>query len=241
MERACLIDEVMTEAKRGQSERKFAFVLKHENGPKAAESSAALRSLPSGSPVLEFRTVKRRQEGTLKFVDIGGETVVVQLDKDRKIFRSTCVRAVIQPNEEGGDSTEQSPRNRELTKEENRENGEVIKVEETGSRTFKAIEVNKDGHVESKKRKREGSRFVKSRSDEIERLIRNGMFRVEIKNEVQERTRIFETRWVHEIQEANSEVRYKSRLVAQNYGYDDAATIARKATTVRWFSHWPRQ
>lgn len=42
--------------------------------------------------------------------------------------------------------------------------------------------------------------------------------------------------FVDKIQQASIEVRYKSHLVPQNYGDDDAATIARKAPTVRRFT-----
>lgn len=75
----------------------------------ATESSAMLRLPPFGSPVLVMRTTKRGLESSSKIVNIDGETVVFQLDKARALFRSKCVRPVVQLYEKSADSTEQSP------------------------------------------------------------------------------------------------------------------------------------
>ena len=42
--------------------------------------------------MLVYRTTTKLWEGPFKFISIDGETVVVQLARGRRIFRSTCVK-----------------------------------------------------------------------------------------------------------------------------------------------------
>ena len=49
-------------------------------------------SLPFGATLLVYRTNTNRWEETLKYVTMDGETVVVQLESGREIFRSNCVK-----------------------------------------------------------------------------------------------------------------------------------------------------
>lgn len=50
---------------------------------------------------------------------------------------------------------------------------------------------------------------------------------------IDERNRIFGSRFVDSIKHGNAGVRYNSRLVAQNYGDEQSASIASKARTVQ--------
>lgn len=59
-------------------ERVF-FTLRHLEGPKGNEGYEWLRDLPSGYPVLLYRTTTKRWEGTFKFISVDDDTVVVPL------------------------------------------------------------------------------------------------------------------------------------------------------------------
>lgn len=95
------IDKVMKEVEKEEAKRKIAFGLKHENVPKATESSAVFSSLPFGSSALVFRTTNRGLEGPAEFVKVDGRTFVVQLDKVWKTFKSIQVRQVVRLRGEG--------------------------------------------------------------------------------------------------------------------------------------------
>ncbi len=60
-------------------------------GPFAGERHD-LQDLQYGAPVLTYRTVDKRWTGPHKFVDLTGETVTVQTENGRKVFRSTVVK-----------------------------------------------------------------------------------------------------------------------------------------------------
>lgn len=92
LERAKRIGRIMNKVAKEQARRKIVSGLKYEEGRKGKKHSATLRKLLSGSPVLAYRTVRKRWEGLFKLISIEGETVVLQLDKGRGMFRSSCVK-----------------------------------------------------------------------------------------------------------------------------------------------------
>lgn len=75
-----------------QAKRRLAFEKRHPSSPKAKELSQKLMDLSSGSPVLMYRTKTKTWDGPYRYMNINVETVVVQLNKGRKIFRSTPVK-----------------------------------------------------------------------------------------------------------------------------------------------------
>lgn len=58
----------------------------------AKEHSAEDRTFPAGSPVLVFQDNTKYWEGPYPIINIDGETVCVQLQRGRRIFRSIVVR-----------------------------------------------------------------------------------------------------------------------------------------------------
>lgn len=91
------ITEAMKAASTEQAKRRLAFALLHLSGPKGKEASDTLRRLPYGSEVLIYRTKPKRWEEPYKYISCDGETVVVQINSGRNVFRSTCVKPYVQP------------------------------------------------------------------------------------------------------------------------------------------------
>lgn len=69
------------------------FAKKHTHSSKGTESSVELQKLPAGAPFLVWRESSKCWEEPFKFINIEGETVVVQLPHGRKIFRSTVIKS----------------------------------------------------------------------------------------------------------------------------------------------------
>ena len=92
IQRQQAIEKAKLEIQKEQASRRINFALRHTPTPKAKEKSAELYNLPSGAPVLVYRTTTKLWEGPFKFISIDGETVVVQLARGRRIFRRTCVK-----------------------------------------------------------------------------------------------------------------------------------------------------
>ena len=87
-----------------------------------------------------------------------------------------------------------------------------------------------------KRGSKEEAAFAQPRRDELDGLLKDGTF-VPVKlSNVPESSRIFGSRFVDEIKKVGKGLRKKSRLVAQNYADNDAASIATKAPTVQRFS-----
>ncbi|CDF37987.1 unnamed protein product [Chondrus crispus] len=92
LERAKSMDDAMDSVRKVQAQRRVAFGLRHPGGPKAKENSEELSRLPAGSPVYVYRNTTEKWDGPYPFIHIDGETVVVQLPRGRKIFRSNVVK-----------------------------------------------------------------------------------------------------------------------------------------------------
>lgn len=121
MERQLAIEEAKKEIAREQATRKINFALNHPNMPKGNETSKDLTHLPSGTPVLVYRQKSKYWEGSVKFISMKGETVVVQLQRGRRIFRSNCIKPWVKS--ELSNTTDPTP-----TKKEKENN--VMKVNE---------------------------------------------------------------------------------------------------------------
>lgn len=92
LQRAQTIDTSITKVEREQSRRMIALGLRHTGGPKRSEQSTKLRNLPHGAAVMVYRTTTKPWEGPFRFVNMAGDTVVVQNRIGCSIFRTTCIR-----------------------------------------------------------------------------------------------------------------------------------------------------
>lgn len=71
------------------AKRKLSFGLRKVGGPKEIETSEALRKFPYGSEVYVYLVGIKKCNGPPTFIDITGETAVVQTTRGRSLFRST--------------------------------------------------------------------------------------------------------------------------------------------------------
>ena len=94
-QRADAIDKAMTEVIKEHAQQKVRFGLKNNGGPRALEQSQELRRLPAGALVWVYRTGSKRWEGPHRFISIEKETAVIQTERARRLFRSTCVKPYI--------------------------------------------------------------------------------------------------------------------------------------------------
>lgn len=92
LHRERILDQAMDAVLKEQAERRISFGLKHSYGSKGVETSEELRTLPSGALVYVYRQKSKPWEGPFTFIEISGETVVIQTNAGRKIFRSTVVK-----------------------------------------------------------------------------------------------------------------------------------------------------
>lgn len=60
LQRASSLDAAMPEVEKEQARRLISFGLRHTGGPKRTEESEELCRLPAGSPVMVYRTTKKR-------------------------------------------------------------------------------------------------------------------------------------------------------------------------------------
>lgn len=251
IERAEAIDKATKEVEKEQARRRIAFGLRNPSGPKAKESSAILHELPAGSPILVYRHVRDRWEGPHTFISIDKETVVVQTPSGRKIFRSNCVKPWIKPewtttnNDRNtinnNDNDEREPnlaymiKPRKVTFSDN--NDDQLMNDITGHDTDNKIIKNDKGKfnagISKMKESERAVEFKDSRRKELQGLISNGTFIPVDKSEVPEGARIFGSRFIDELKQADTGIRKKSRLVAQNYSDDEAAHLATKAPTIQ--------
>ena len=228
--------EAMEQAKKAvateQAKRRLAFALRHPSSPKSKETSLALQNLPSGSLVLVYRTKSKRWEGPFRYISCEGETVVVQLQRGRRIFRTTCVKPWVKSN---------FKRNHDSPCDNDKEEDS-----EDDTNVYKAVTADENaadynlGTVPRKVNVKRGSKeeeaFSQPRKDELSGLLRDGTFKPIRLTDIPTTARIFGSRFVDELKKVGDRLRKKSRLVAQNYADDGAASIATKAPTVQRFS-----
>lgn len=132
--------------------------------PRRAEGerkSEQLMNLPEGSPVLLFKTEYKRWEGSYKFVSLESETVIIQLYRDHKIFRSTCFKPCMPSlfsRERGGQQPE---------------------VDDLEYMAIVAEEDDQQGvprNMKVRKQSLEKRAFAESKKDELQGLSRDGTF-----------------------------------------------------------------
>lgn len=97
LERQRAIEAATKEVQTEQTKRRISFALRHPASERNRKNTEALYNLPAGLPVLVYRTTTKKWESPHKFVSIEGETAVVQFSSGRRIFRSHCVKPLIQP------------------------------------------------------------------------------------------------------------------------------------------------
>ena len=97
LQRASVIEKCMSEVRKEFCKRKLAFALRHPRNAAAQDQERRLQKLPSGSPVLVYRTKSRKWEGPFRLVSTDDGTAVVQLKNGRKIFRTSAVKPVNGP------------------------------------------------------------------------------------------------------------------------------------------------
>lgn len=85
----------MNEVRKEHAKRRVSFGLKHRRGPIRKEHSNELSKLPARSPLYMFRQKSNKWEGPFSFIQLEGETDVVQMPAGRKIFRSHVVKAKV--------------------------------------------------------------------------------------------------------------------------------------------------
>lgn len=96
--RAQVIEQAMREVQKEQAQRRVALGLRAKGIPIRGEISEKFLKLPAESPVYVYRAHRKRWEGPFPFIQIDGETVVVQLSPGRRIFRKNVVKPVIWSN-----------------------------------------------------------------------------------------------------------------------------------------------
>ena len=227
--RAKALDSAMDSVRKEQAKRRVAFALKHYKGPKGKEDSNKLLTLPAFSPVYVYRTSTTRWEGPYPFIQIDGETCVVQLPSGRKIFRSTAVRRSV-PVAEKENSRGSEARDKEVlaeTRTQPDKNGSEDDIE-LDRNVLNAMFGDSDLKVADN----DEHDFCQSRQTELEGLKRRETFEIVQMNAIPKRTQIYGSRWVDTIKYIDGKRKEKSRLVSQNFRDRGASTIATKSPTV---------
>ena len=219
LERQRAIEEVKRAVESEQSRRRIAFALRHPISAKARDQSTKLMALPSGSPVLVYRTTTKTWEGPFKFISCENETVVVQLSKGRRIFRTTCVKPYTDPA---------------LSQDNDKNEGEEVLIATDDTKETDLGNVARK--VQVKKGSVEEQAFKSSRLSELEGLVKDGTFVPIHERDIVGSPRIFGSRFVDELKKVGDGLKKKSRLVAQNYADEHAGYIPTKAPTVQRFS-----
>ncbi len=209
IQRARAKDLAIKEVLKEHAKRKVAFGMKHYRGPKGKEYNAELNKLPAGAPVYVYRDRSKSWEGPFPFLNIDGETVVVQLPKGRKLFRSCVVKPKYR-----------SHLNEVFYCEDNLQITEPEILALFGST---AVRIAK---------KEESEQFKDSRLKEIKGLFENNTFEIVKRYTAPSGTRFFGSRFIDAYKTVDGELVKKSRLIAQNYNDQAAATIATKSPTI---------
>lgn len=174
-----------------------------------------LRRLPAGSLFLVYETTPKAGEAPFPFIDLEGDTPVLEMPRGRRIFRSTCLlmRVASDLPREGRDLQHGTSID------------EMDEEELEPPRVLAATMRNEDAKTVC------GS----SRRRELEELIQNGPLRHVKKGEIADATRSFGSRFIDALQEVGQEESKKSRLVDQNVSDQDATRLSTRAATVQRF------
>lgn len=245
LERQLCIEAAKKAVLTEQARRRITFALKHPSSPKAKEHSKLLMDLPAGSPILVYRTTSKKWEGPFKFISIEGETAVIQLHRGRKIFRSTCIKPYAPPMPQHSARPCHKPN--EICPDVEEPDKEDEDIDDahftTHKRTAQSPSTTEDldlgttpRKIKVKKGSPEERAFATSRTAELNGLLGDGTFKPIHISKLKGNPRIFGCRFVDELKKVGSELKKKSRLVAQNYSDHDATEIGTKAPTIQRFS-----
>ena len=202
-DRARAIDGAMKGVKQIQAQRKVQFALKYR-GPYGREREDLYSPHPCAL-VLVYRQKGEKWEGPHRFVSIDGDTVVVEQETGRKIFRSNVVKPY---KEELGAFKRES----------------VLMCNDILPDCEEAtLFINGDGN-----------QFAESYKKELKGLKEREVFEIVPRSRVPKGTRIHSTKWVDIVKrDAQGNKMNKSRLVAANFDDPDAASIPTTSPTVK--------
>lgn len=140
------------------------------------------------------------------FVNIPGETVVIQTDRRCSIFRTTCVKTF---------------QNSLFVRTNSDPTGAAVSA------------IAKDGRHKHRSKKKIAAREIEgTRKEHLDGLLANGTFIPIPREKIPEGTRILGSRFIDQLKNVVHGLRRKSRIVAQNYGHQECTTIFTKARTV---------
>lgn len=200
LQRQQALEEASKAVEHEQAKRRLAFALRHPSGPKGKEATAALAQIPPGSRVLVYRTKNKKWEGPKwegphRLISLDGETVVVQTERGRKIFRSVCVRPYDTPN---------SPSSKGKHSSDASHDGGCASVQD--AQAYAAADHEDLGSQPRKVKVKPGSKeermFKGPRLAELRGLMDSGTFKPIKLKEVPKGARIFNARFVDEIKRA---------------------------------------
>ena len=186
--RARAIDRAMKLVKKEQAKRRTAFRLrKYNKSPKGKEHSQKLRSFPAGSDVRVYRDTTKKWEGPFKFIEISGETALVQTACGRKIFCSTAVKPVTESLFD--ENVEPSIENNLCIGKNSQVIDKLFQCEEDESKSFVTKVIQNNAKID----------FSGSSQEEISELMKRGTFKMIPITDVQKGERIFGMRFVDAI------------------------------------------
>lgn len=150
------------------------------------------------------------------------------------MFCSSCVKSLKTPmntkNSRSGDSEDLEGK----ALQESTDNGAGQKFSTASAETFKSGDQTQSQSMDTGDKTIE--QFARARAKEVCGLIDNETFRIVDGASIPAVTRIFGSRFVYLLKNANKGSRYKSRQVAQNYVDEQSASIATKTRTVQRFT-----
>jgi hypothetical protein len=208
IERAKAVEKARDDIAKEYAERRLNFSLRYR-GPYGGERED-LRNLPYGAPLAIYREGKG-WKGPVKCLAIESDTVTIETKRGRKLFRSS----VVKPWVVGKSSREEEDNFRD----EDEEMSTKVMFALMGDENFAYVASGQ-------------SIFSESRRQEIEGLMASKMFKVVAKLDVPSGSRIYNTSWVDTLKNNTKGMTEKSRLVAQNYRDQGAASMPTKAPTV---------
>lgn len=173
-----------------------------------------------------YITGPKKWQGPYKFMNIDGETVVVQLESGRKILRSNCVRPAVKANWSAEDDREKDTSGTEVS----------VGAESMITTTIEnqpEIQYEKEKKKTKAEKNMQKKKYASSLKTEIEGIIQNGTFEPTRIEDVPVGKRIFGSSFIDHLKQAPEGAMKKRRLVVQNYSDHDVSHIATRAPTVQ--------
>ena len=261
-QRAMAIRKAMEEVRRIRAERQVTDALNQRNGP----SVSILHDLPLNSDVLVWREGNAgrsgRWTGPFKLLGIDGETCKVELPSGPTDFRSTMVKPYLtEAEEENSGQEEQQDHDQEDQDKSSQEEQEdplqehplqPVAARQNADRPWRLplryqniadVLILLQGQNDAKTLDEielfecNSPLFTKSRQKEISRLFRKGVFKIINIADFPKGVRIFNSRFVDEIQNIDTDKAFKkSRLVVQAYNDYGKELVLTQLPTIQWMS-----